>query len=78
MKKFTMILAVSGLALAVCSNDNPPKTEPIEDTGSAGETLPDSQGSEENETAEEGEGVNVDKDLFNVEVKILPLGEKQF
>ncbi|WP_298825325.1 hypothetical protein [uncultured Planococcus sp.] len=72
MKKFAMILAASGLALAACSSDNPPETEPIEDTGSAEEMLPDSQESEETDSAEEGEGVNVDKGLFNVEVTIPP------
>lgn len=70
MKKFAMILAASGLALAACSSDSEPKTEPIEETGSAEEMLPDS--GDEAESTEEGGGVNVEKGLFDVEVTIPP------
>lgn len=72
MKKFTMILAASGLALAACSTDTTTETEPIDETGSAGEVMADPEESEETEATEEGEGVNVDKGLFNVEVTIPP------
>lgn len=70
MKKFAMILAASGLALAACSNDNASETEPNEETVGTEEVATDTQETKETDSAEEGDGVNVDKGLFNVEVTI--------
>lgn len=70
MRKFAMILAASGLALAACSNDTSTETEPIEETESAGDVMADPEETEETESAEESEGVSVDEGLFSVEVTI--------
>lgn len=72
MRKFAMILAASGLALAACSGDNASETEPKEETVNTEEAAQESETAEETESTEEGEGVNVDKGLFNVEVTIPP------
>lgn len=64
MKKLTMILAASGLALAACSSDNASETEQKEETVNTEEVA------QESEAAEEGEGIDVDKGLFNVEITI--------
>lgn len=70
MKKFAMILAASGLALAACSSDNASETESNEETVGTEEVTTETQETEETDSAEEGDGVNVDKGLFNVEVTI--------
>lgn len=70
MKKFAMMLAASGLALAACSSDNTSETEQEEKTGNTEEVAQESKTTEETEASKEGEGVNVDKGLFNVEVTI--------
>ncbi|WP_033542881.1 hypothetical protein [Planococcus sp. CAU13] len=70
MRKFAMILAASGLALAACSSDNASETEPKEETVNTEEAAKESETAEATKSAEEGEGVNVDKGLFNVEVTI--------
>ena len=72
MKKFAMILAASGLALAACSSGDEPTTETNEEAESAAEVMADTDEAEETESTEEGDGVNVDKGLFNVEVTIPP------
>ncbi|MBT2584223.1 hypothetical protein [Planococcus sp. ISL-109] len=73
MKKFGLILAASGLALAACSSDSEPdtETETVEDAGSAKETMTDAEESEDGESAKEG-GISVDEGLFDVEVTIPP------
>lgn len=70
MKKFAAIIAASGLALAACSSDSEPETEPIEETDGAADTMTETQDTEETESNEEGGGVSVDEGLFNVEVTI--------
>ncbi|AUD13073.1 MULTISPECIES: hypothetical protein [unclassified Planococcus (in: firmicutes)] len=70
MKKFAAIIAASGLALAACSSDSEPETEPVEETDGAADTMTDTQDAEETESDEEGGGVSVDEGLFNVEVTI--------
>lgn len=70
MKKFAAIIAASGLALAACSSDSEPETEPVEETDGAADTMTETQDTEEAESDEEGGGVSVDEGLFNVEVTI--------
>ncbi|RLJ86617.1 hypothetical protein [Planococcus citreus] len=70
MKKFAAIIAASGLALAACSSDSEPETEPVEETGGAADTMTETQDTEEAESGEEGGGVSVDEGLFDVEVTI--------
>ncbi|MFP8782576.1 hypothetical protein [Planococcus plakortidis] len=70
MRKFAAIIAASGLALAACSSDSEPETEPVEETDGAAGTMTDTQDTEEAESDEEGGGVSVDEGLFNVEVTI--------
>lgn len=70
MKKFAAIIAASGLALAACSSDSEPETEPVEETDGAADTMTETQDAEEAESDEEGGGVSVDEGLFNVEVTI--------
>ena len=74
MKILAMILAASGIALAACSSEDEPTTETNEDAESAAEVMTetDETDAEEAESTEEGEGVNVDKGLFNVEVTLPP------
>ncbi|MGM0898245.1 MAG: hypothetical protein ACQEV0_10100 [Bacillota bacterium] len=67
MKKFATIIAASGLALAACSSDSEPETEPIEESDGAADTMTETQDTEE---AESEEGVSVDEGLFDVEVTI--------
>lgn len=70
MKKFAAIIAASGLALAACSSDSEPETEPVEETDGAADTMTETQDTEETESNEEGGGISVDEGLFNVEVTI--------
>lgn len=70
MKKFATIIFASGLALAACSSDNEPETEPIEESGSAEDAMTDTQESEDTESGEDSQGVSVDQGLFDVEVTI--------
>lgn len=70
MKKFAAIIAASGLALAACSSDSEPETEPVEETDGAADTMTETQDAEEAESDEEGGSVSVDEGLFNVEVTI--------
>lgn len=70
MKKFAAIIAASGLALAACSSDSQPETEPVEETDGAAGTMTETQDTEEAGSDEEGGGVSVDEGLFNVEVTI--------
>lgn len=74
MKKFGLILAASGLALAACSSDTEPdtETETVEDAGSANETMTNAEETEDGESEEEG-GISVDEGLFDVEVTIPPI-----
>lgn len=67
MKKFATILMASGLVLAACSGDGASDTEPIEEESAVGVMTDDE---EETESAEESEGVNVDKGFFDVEVTV--------
>lgn len=70
MKKFAAIIAASGLALAACSSDSEPETEPVEETDGAADTMTETQDAEKAESGEEGGGVSVDEGLFDVEVTI--------
>lgn len=70
MKKFATIIFASGLALAACSSDSEPETEPVEETDGAAGTMTDTQDTEDAETDEEGGGISVDEGLFDVEVTI--------
>ncbi|WP_084632725.1 hypothetical protein [Planococcus plakortidis] len=72
MKKFAAIIAASGLALAACSSDSEPETEPVEETDGAADTMTETQDAdaEEAESDEEGGSVSVDEGLFDVEVTI--------
>lgn len=70
MKKFAAIIAASGLALAACSSDSEPETEPVEETDGAAGTMTDTQDTEDAESDEEGGGISVDEGLFDVEVTI--------
>ena len=70
MKKFAAIIAASGLALAACSSDSEPETEPVEETEGAADTMTETQDAEKAESGEEGGGVSVDEGLFDVEVTI--------
>lgn len=60
MKKFTMILAATGLALAACSGDTEPETSTDEDAESAAEVMTDTEETEsEEESAGAGDPVEV-------------------
>lgn len=74
MKKFGLVLAASGLALAACSSDTEPdtETETVEDAGSANETMTGTEETEDEEAEEDG-GISVDEGLFDVEVTIPPI-----
>lgn len=70
MKKFATIIFASSLALAACSSDNEPETEPIEESGSAEDAMTDTQESEDTKSGEDSQGVSVDEGIFDVEVTI--------
>lgn len=70
MKKFAAIMFASGLALAACSSDSEPETDPVEESGNAEDAMTDTQESEDTESSEDSQGVSVDQGLFDVEVTI--------
>ncbi|MEZ0481171.1 hypothetical protein [Planococcus sp. SSTMD024] len=70
MKNFATIIAASGLALTACSTDREPQTEPFKESGSARDTMTETQDTEEPPSEEEKGGVSVNEGLFNVEVTI--------